>query len=407
MFHAEIEATNFCNTRCLHCPHEVMSRPRGRMSWEVFAAITRNIREHLKGERFSLSFSGMGEPLLHPDLPRFIEHVSADAYTSFACNGALLTGQNVQKLMRAGLDSLYVSFNGDEAQLFGQMMGGISFQSVRSNLREAVKLARDSRLEIRANVTVTKQTEARLTQIRRLLHEEGVRTITFSLGHSRGGNLDDAAVCDTPPSPPDLIHCDVIKNTLFVDWRGRVFICDHDIHGKHGLGDLLSEPLATVLARRQRLIDEGLPFKICRECNDVLKGGFHLFENGVGGILTDWIYALHAERESSPFSAATPAQRWMLQIYQKENRLDRAVDQLLRIERELQTRLAEEQANRETLRAILEREVENRDRRIADLEAELLGLRHTHAVRLGEKLGQIVRHFHADESVSDEGRRII
>lgn len=29
MFHAEIEATNHCNTRCLHCPHETMSRERG------------------------------------------------------------------------------------------------------------------------------------------------------------------------------------------------------------------------------------------------------------------------------------------------------------------------------------------------------------------------------------------
>lgn len=34
--HIEIEATNLCNTRCLHCPHEAISRPSGRMAWEVF-----------------------------------------------------------------------------------------------------------------------------------------------------------------------------------------------------------------------------------------------------------------------------------------------------------------------------------------------------------------------------------
>jgi hypothetical protein len=213
-----------------------------------------------------------------------------------------------------------------------------------------------------------------------------VKTITFSLAHSRGGNLHNPAICDTPASPPDLVHCEVIKHTLFVDWRGRVFICDHDLHGEHGLGDLMTEPLSAILIRRQKLIDEGVPFPLCRQCNDVLKGGFELFQNGVGGILSDWVYALHAADERPPFASATPAQRWMLQIYQRENRLDRAVDRLLSIERELQKRLREEQENREILRATLMQEVSNRDQRIADLEEEWVDLRGKPAWRWLQKI---------------------
>jgi hypothetical protein len=66
MFRAEIEATNHCNTRFLHCPHEAITRPKGRMTWETFSIIAGKIRAHTKGERFALSFSGMGEPLLNP-----------------------------------------------------------------------------------------------------------------------------------------------------------------------------------------------------------------------------------------------------------------------------------------------------------------------------------------------------
>jgi hypothetical protein len=204
-----------------------------------------------------------------------------------------------------------------------------------------------------------------------VLEDAGVKTITYSLGHSRGGNLRDIAVCDTPPSPPDLVHCAVIEHTLFVDWRGRVFICDHDLHGEHGLGDLMTEPLREILARRQKLIDDGLAFQLCRQCNDVLKGGFEPFAAGVGGVLSDWVYALHAASDGPAFPNATPAQRWILEIYQKENRLDRAVDRLLGIQCELQQRLREEQENREGLRKILMEEVSNRDRRIADLEDKL------------------------------------
>ena len=56
----------------------------------------------------------MGEPLLHPQIFRFVRHVSAEAVTSFATNGAALTEANVAGLIEAGLDSIYFSFNGDE-----------------------------------------------------------------------------------------------------------------------------------------------------------------------------------------------------------------------------------------------------------------------------------------------------
>jgi sulfatase maturation enzyme AslB (radical SAM superfamily) len=386
MFHAEIEATNHCNTRCLHCPHEVMTRPRGRMTFETFDAIVRQIRAHVRGEPYSLSFSGMGEPLLNPLLPRFIAHVAAEARTSFACNGALLTAENVRRLRDAGLDMIYVSFNGDEPESFGRMMGGLSFTRVRSHLRTAIELAQDSRLEIRANVSITTATAPRLTEICTVLRDEGVHTITFSQCHSRGGNLRDPAVCDTPTSPADLQHCAVIAHTLFIDWRGQTFICDHDLHGEHPLGDLMNEPLAVVLERRQRLIDGGVRFKICRECNDLLKGGFDFFADGSGGILSDWLYALHASDTGEPFAAATPAQRWLLQLFQRENRLDRAVDRLLACAQLQQQRLTDERSNREQLRHTLEEEIEHRDARIAALEHQLAAIRQSRTWRWREAL---------------------
>lgn len=228
------------------------------MDWQTYETIVRKIRTHTRGAKFALSFSGMGEPLLNPLLYRFVEHASPYAITSFASNGAALTDGNVRKLIAAGLDVIYFSFNGDEPEVFSVMMGGLSYDSVLKKMRTAVALSKGSRLKVQANVSITKANQHRVSRIARLLEEEGVGPVTYSLCHSRGGNLRDRAVCDTPAMPVEQGGCDVLRNTLFIDWRGQAFICDHDIHGEHGLGDLMAEPLDDILERRERLLKRGL-----------------------------------------------------------------------------------------------------------------------------------------------------
>lgn len=385
MFRAEIEATNHCNTRCLHCPHEAITRPKGRMTWETFSTLIERIRAHTRGERYQLSFSGMGEPLLNPELFRFIRHVSAEAETSFASNGAILTEENVARLMDSGLDAVYLSFNGDEPELYRQMMGGLRLDRVWANAQRAVELARNSRLQIRANIVATKVNRHRLTEIRERLETAGIGPVTVSLCHSRGGNLRDSAVCDTPPMGDTDWPCDVMANTLFVDWRGQAFICDHDLHGEYPLGDLMTESLEAVLARRQALLDRGVSFKICRECNDIMRVGNALpIPSGAGGNFRDWIYHLHKE-QPRPLPHATPPFAWIYRIYAQENRLDRMVDRLLEIERDLQAENAHlrDTLRREveTLRTEVRRKEEENSRLSAllirrELEAERPGLRH-------------------------------
>jgi MoaA/NifB/PqqE/SkfB family radical SAM enzyme len=344
MFRAEIEATNHCNIRCLHCPHEAITRPKGRMDWATYETIVQKIRIYTRGERFALSFSGMGEPLLNPLIYRFISLVSPYAFTSFASNGSTLNEANIRHLIDAGLDVIFFSFNGNEPQVFSQMMGGLAYDTVLANLRRAVRLCQGTRLKIQANVSITKANQHRIPHIAELLENEGVTPVTYSLCHSRGGNLHDKSVCDTPPMPVERWSCDVMRNTLFIDWRGKAFICDHDIHGEYGLGDLLDEPLETILARRQQLLDQGLSFKICRECNDIMRiGDTPIFENGAGGIFRDWIFDLYKDTDD-PLSEATAPFRWIYKIYEKEGRIDLLVNRLLKIEKSLQAEKAAVQA---------------------------------------------------------------
>ena len=399
MFHTELEATSHCNTRCLHCPHEAISRPAGRMDWPTYVTVIDKIRRHTGGEKFSISFSGMGEPLLNPLLFRFIQYISHEAVTSFASNGAALTAHNIERLIEAGLDTIYLSFNGDEPEIYSRMMGGLSYDKILGNLRQAVTLTEGTRLKIRANVSITKANQSRVTRIKSLLEAEAVGPVTFSLCHSRGGNLTDRAVCDTPAMELTHSECDVMKNTLFVDWEGKAHICDHDLHGDYGLGDLRIEPMETILARRQLLLEDSSALKICRDCNDLMRiGGTWPLASGAGGNFRDWAYYLHQDLED-PLSEATAPLKWIFQIYQKENRTDRFANRLLAIEKaahadsqRLRQDLADQLAAQNSLQLRfdergrqldrIQQQLDERDQQFQALHAEYVAMRRNRLWRL-------------------------
>jgi len=358
-----------------------MSRPKGRLSRKTFETVVGKIRRFCGGERYSLSFSGMGEPLLHPEIFDFIRSVSSEARTSFASNGSALTEENVRRLIESGLDEIYLSFNGADPATYERMMGGLKFERALHNLRRAIALTAGTRLKISANISVTKANRHQLTEITELLQHEGMAQPSYAMAHTRGGNLRDPEVVDTPPIPTSVTHCEVVRNTLFIDWRGKVLICDHDLHAEHTLGDLVDESLETIQERRQKLIDQGVHFKICGICSDVLKMGTDLFTDLRSGTLRDWIYDVYRkDKEEALLPDGTPNQVWLYKLYEKENRVHRMVNGLLKRNKLLEAEFHEAQEtitrlNRQA-RASAARVEElaqlalERESRIHDLDAE-------------------------------------
>jgi hypothetical protein len=176
-----------------------------------------------------------------------------------------------------------------------------------------------------------------------------------------------------------------MKHTLFVDWEGKAHICDHDIHGEYLLGDLMTEPLAAILGRRQRLLDDSSSLAICRGCNDIMRvGGTWPLESRGGGNFRDWVYYLHQDL-ADPLAEANEAMRWIYQIYQKENRADRFANRLLGLEkaahRDLQKARAETEKERAAVVALgkenrfIQRMLDDRDREFAALQADYVAMR--------------------------------
>jgi MoaA/NifB/PqqE/SkfB family radical SAM enzyme len=103
---AHIIPVRRCNLACAYCnEYDNFSQP---VPTEVM--LRRIDRLHELGTTI-ITFSG-GEPLLHPDLDDLIRHIrSHGLIATLITNGLLLSPDRIQRLNRAGLDSLQISID--------------------------------------------------------------------------------------------------------------------------------------------------------------------------------------------------------------------------------------------------------------------------------------------------------
>jgi hypothetical protein len=285
----EIEATNRCNTHCLHCPRQAISRPLGTMSEEVFRTVADKILAEPSFE--AVYFSGMGEPTLNRALPQFIAYLAPKLPTMVTTNVSTLTGERIQALVDAGLSGAIVSFGGHTAELYGLMSGGLALADADERIRELVRLGQ-GKLQVSANVSVTLPNRSYLAEIKSHLGDLGVGQVTFAMCHNRGGFLDDPSICRTPLPPLGEGRCDIFADTLYVAWNGQVLSCCHDLAGQGAVGDLVAEDLGAILDRKGHIEETGVRFPMCRSCNDMYRFGRD--DTPDGRPLSEWIYILHA-----------------------------------------------------------------------------------------------------------------
>jgi hypothetical protein len=317
--HVEIETTNICNTVCLHCPHDAITRPYGKMDWATYQKSIDQIIEYTPHRNFE--YAGMGEPLLNPLIYQFVEYAHDQGATSLTTNASALTPQNIDRLIQSGLSHLTISFNGEDPAIYELMMGGLDFERAQRNLHTAVQMSQGTRMTVGANVSVTRQTQERLVDIRRYLNDAGIKDIYFSKCHNRGGFLKGDLVCTTPPPPVDDDRCDIFTNTLFISWSGDVLSCCHDLAGSTTLGSLNTETLHEILHKKQEIASHGVRFDICANCNDLYR--YMNDRPADGREIADWVYDLYSLPNEANTHQASALSEWLYSLYSLEGQKDR------------------------------------------------------------------------------------
>lgn len=148
--------------RCpLHCPYcsNPAAYPAGNelttLEWQ------RVIDEAAALGVLQAGFSG-GEPLLRSDLAGLIAHArAAGLYTNLITSGLGLDDRRAHELREAGLDSVQISFQADEAELADTIAGARAHEKKIA----AARAAREAGLPLSTNVVIHRRNIHRLREI--------------------------------------------------------------------------------------------------------------------------------------------------------------------------------------------------------------------------------------------------
>ena len=174
----QVESAIACNLRCLMCPWREIAenaQNRGLMSVEVWDAI----QPHL-AEVKSVDFTGGGEPLLQPNLEKWIaEAKNADCETGFLSNGLLLRKERLQRILDAGMDWICISMDGTTPEMYHQIRVGSNFDRVCENVARIAELRSGKLPKTMINFVLMDLNFHQVKEIVRLAARLGVDQVNF------------------------------------------------------------------------------------------------------------------------------------------------------------------------------------------------------------------------------------
>lgn len=118
-----IEITNICNMACSFC-HGHSRLPR-RMSHEEFSRVL----DQLEGQTKYIYYHLMGEPLIHPELPDFLETAKARGFKSIITTNGTLLEKRGDEIIAAGVHKVSISlhsFEGQDGAAFDAYLRGVT-----------------------------------------------------------------------------------------------------------------------------------------------------------------------------------------------------------------------------------------------------------------------------------------
>jgi len=125
MNHVQIELTNKCNFQCEFC--EIKNhRVKDELPIEQVYRILDEIKdaELPGGKVFMVSFNGVGEPLLYPQITEAVKYAKERfPFVGFITNGYGLTEKVADEMLALDIDYITVSINAVDAQVYSKFQG--------------------------------------------------------------------------------------------------------------------------------------------------------------------------------------------------------------------------------------------------------------------------------------------
>ena len=226
-----VEPTTHCNLHCIMCPSPGFQSPRGYMSMDVYEKV---LREAVAGSMHRIRFIGLGEPLLHPQLPEMIRLAKQGGlYTEVSTNATLLTREYGPRSHRRGArrDWLLAGF-GRSAAASKRIRKGAKYHEVIANIDGFLELCAADRR--RAPITVARMVMMNESKIEEFSRRWSGKVDSLQFNALRvyahtGIASKVRRALTIPPPPTQLkrkVRCRQILHKMQVSWDGSVGLCN-------------------------------------------------------------------------------------------------------------------------------------------------------------------------------------
>jgi radical SAM protein with 4Fe4S-binding SPASM domain len=136
----DVDITNVCNLKCPFCSRQVLKRKENKfMNFDIVKKI---INEGSQNNLYGIKFNILAEPLIHPQLIDFVKYAKdkglIDVY--FNTNATMLSEDMSEKLIKAKLDRISISFEGCSKEIYEKYRVGATFEKVVQNIKNLQKM---------------------------------------------------------------------------------------------------------------------------------------------------------------------------------------------------------------------------------------------------------------------------
>ncbi|MBF0192927.1 MAG: radical SAM protein [Magnetococcales bacterium] len=245
-----IENINQCNARCVMCGIDFDNKKTARLSAKLFAKIVEEIshhRDHVEKVMVYLD----GEPLLEKSLPLRIKLLKEKGIklVNIATNASLLNKKNSEKLIKAGLDEVYITMDSLKKDVYEKIRVGLEFETVKKNIFNFIKIRNklNPRLTIRIQMVQQKLNWDEGESFKQFWQSHlNVKTdqIVVQKAHNWGSLIDVSGYNDK--DEVNKIPCIALWGTFVVHVDGVVPLCCMDTNSLHSIGNLNNQSIKEV-----------------------------------------------------------------------------------------------------------------------------------------------------------------
>lgn len=272
----EIEVTNQCNAKCIHCPRTRRISNRSFMTIELFEEIIRKYNAYYKDRHKPKFMFAGGEPLLNQDLEKMIKLCTDGGYpTTIITNAHLLTLNRLKSLLESGITEIDVSVHAIKEEEYRNVFQ-LDFQKALGNIVAASNYIKEQKID---NVTFCivcnelKIVSSTPEEMKAFWEEKGIEFTGQKPIWNRAGNLADfenvvkdinnhkKANFEIP------VWCLMPKYRDIIDTVGDFLKCSCDYFGvSENYGNIRNTSLDELYLRLQNILENENKPENCIKC---------------------------------------------------------------------------------------------------------------------------------------------